>query len=76
MRISDLELNESAVITKMELPKEHVARLLQVGIDIGTNIQLIKKAPLKDPLLLQVQDTWIAIRLADAKHIIVERISP
>ncbi len=76
MRASELQIEESAVITSITLPKEQQLRLFQLGIQEGTTLQLVKRAPLNDPLLFQVQDTWIAIRRSDAKNIIVERVAP
>ena len=76
MRASELQIEESAVITSITLPKEQQLRLFQLGIQEGTTLQLVKRAPLNDPLLFQVQDIWIAIRRSDAKNIIVERVAP
>lgn len=76
MRASELQIEQSAVITAITLPKEQQLRLFQLGIQEGTILQLVKRAPLHDPLLFQVQDSWIAIRRSDARNIIVERIVP
>ncbi len=48
-------------------------KLLEMGCLPGNKIKLIQKAPLGDPLYLNINDSHLAIRKETAKEIIVEK---
>ncbi|MCB9426688.1 MAG: ferrous iron transport protein A [Flavobacteriales bacterium] len=48
-------------------------KLLEMGCLPGNCVKLIQKAPLGDPLYLNINDSHLAIRLETAKEIIVEK---
>lgn len=48
-------------------------RLMEMGIVPGTPIQVIKKAPLGDPLEIRVRDYHLALRQNEAHTIIVSQ---
>ncbi len=50
-------------------------RLLDMGITTGTEIRVERHAPLGDPMEIVVKDYRLALRLAEARHIEVERIA-
>lgn len=44
-------------------------RLLDLGFQPGREIRVLRNAPLNDPLEVQVGDTFIALRRAEARHV-------
>ena len=48
-------------------------KLLEMGCLPGNTVRLIQKAPLGDPLYLNINDSHLAIRVETAKQIIVEK---
>ena len=53
-----------------------LARLQQLGMTIGAPVELVRKAPIfRDPLLISVESTNLAISKAQASHILVQEVS-
>jgi len=48
-------------------------RLLEMGLTPGTMIQLVKRAPLGDPLEVRVRGCHVSLRTAEAAHV---RVAP
>lgn len=46
-------------------------RLLQMGITPGTSIEVLRRAPLADPVEIVVRGAKLALRQAEAKNIAV-----
>ena len=46
-------------------------RLLEMGIYSGTQVRVVKYAPLKDPIECEIKGYHIALRVAEAQRIIV-----
>ena len=70
VRLNDLELNEKATVT-------HTggglgARLMDMGLVPGTEVQPLMRSPLNDPAAYFFRGTVMAIRNADAAEILVE----
>jgi ferrous iron transport protein A len=50
-------------------------RYLDLGFVPGTEIEVGKRSPLNDPVAYHVRGTSVALRKADARKIIVERLT-
>ena len=70
--LTQLNLNHFAIIKKIDLPNEIRERLHSLGIIEGLKIRFVNTTPLKDPLIYQVLNSYIAIRRNLAKNIIIE----
>ena len=64
-----LPARQGARITGFELPSERRARLLEMGLTTGTEIQLIRVAPLGDPVEIEVRGYRLSLRKREAKGI-------
>ncbi|MEX2514329.1 MAG: FeoA family protein [Cyclobacteriaceae bacterium] len=53
----------------------YIVRLLEMGVLPGKSIQLFKKAPLRGPLALLVDDHFIALREEEAELINLKALS-
>ncbi|MCM0147378.1 ferrous iron transport protein A [Photobacterium galatheae] len=63
MRLSDLSMGDSAVITDITgLPMEQRKRLVALGLLPNTPIQLIRRAPFGDPLQVRLRGCDLAIQ--------------
>lgn len=70
--MSDLKEGDTALITKVEGTGNIKKRLLEMGFRKGIKITIVKYAPLRDPILIQVKDYQISLRIKEAQTIIVK----
>ena len=69
--IADLKRGQKATI--IDISAETIPlKLLEMGCLPGNEVEVIKIAQIKDPLYLNINDTFLAIRLETAKAILVE----
>ena len=50
-------------------------RLMTMGLIPGTKVQILRSAPLGDPIAIRVRSYNLAIRKAEAEKIAVEQVS-
>lgn len=74
IRLSDLTVGASAVVR--EFPKTGTAslRLREMGLVVGTSLQLVRTAPLGDPLQIKVRGYHLTLRKSEAEHVLVEPV--
>lgn len=75
IKLSELAAGASAIVR--EFPKQGTAfiRLREMGLLTGTNITLVRTAPLGDPLEIKVRGYHLTLRKSDAAHVLVEPTS-
>lgn len=69
--IAQLRIGQKAIITDFDsnlIP----LKLIEMGCLPGNTVLLLQKAPLGDPLFLNINDSLLAIRMEMAKDIFVE----
>jgi ferrous iron transport protein A len=72
--LSLLRPGERAVIKSLRSPRPHVRqRLLELGIITGAIVELVRTAPLGDPLELKINGYRLSLRRLEAEAIIVRR---
>lgn len=71
--IADLQSGQKATIVDVS-SQDIPLKLLEMGCLPGNLVEVIKIAKIKDPLYLNINDTFLAIRLDTAKQIFVEPI--
>jgi ferrous iron transport protein A len=73
--LSSVSLGTTAVVR--ELPKAGSAflRLREMGLLPGTNVTLIRTAPLGDPLEIKVRGYHLSLRKSEAEQIRVEPVA-
>jgi ferrous iron transport protein A len=72
MTLDKLPIGQSAVIQTVGGEGALRCRLLDMGLIPGTRVEIIKVAPLGDPLELMVRGYSLSIRKEDARKIEVE----
>ncbi len=74
MILSNLKTGQKAVIINVHCEGEVLQRLLDMGFVEGTEVSVIRNAPLLDPIDLLVRGYRIALRLDEAKGVEVELV--
>ena len=70
--ILDLNVGESGVITKIGVKGALRQHFMDMGITKGTELRVVKIAPLGDPIEIELRSYNLSIRKADAEQISVE----
>jgi len=67
--LSELEQGTHAVIESIPTGDASMTRLRELGLLPGTRIQLIRRAPLGDPIEISVRGSLISLRKKEAELI-------
>ncbi|WPC74896.1 FeoA family protein [Vibrio porteresiae] len=74
MKLSELKSGETVTVTALnQLSTETRKRLMVMGILPQTEITLVRRAPMGDPLQVEVRGVSVALRESIAASIEVER---
>ena len=74
MKLSDLEIGESGIVTEIKVAKKAKVGLQYVGLTKGVKVTIIRVAPFSDPIEIKLRDFCLAIRRDDANLISVEKV--
>ncbi|MBF8999537.1 MULTISPECIES: FeoA family protein [Vibrio] len=75
MKLSELKSGEVGCVTTLQkLSQDARKRLMTMGMLPNTNITLVRRAPMGDPLQVEVRGVSIALRVSIADDIEVERV--
>jgi len=69
MTLFDLLQGERGIITKINGHGSFRKRITEMGFIIGKEIEVIKKAPLRDPIEYKILDYFVSLRNSEAKLI-------
>lgn len=72
MKLTELEVGASGMITDIQLQQSDKKRLFYIGLYEGAYITKLQKAPIGDPTLYFVLGNQIILRNKDAQKIHVE----
>ncbi len=70
--INNLLPGDRAVITEMHAASSIKQRLMDLGIIEGAEIEMVRAAPLGDPVEIKVHNTLVAIRRREAATLFIE----
>jgi ferrous iron transport protein A len=70
--LAELEPGERGKVTAIEGDADAVRRLMDLGLIRGTTLELVRRAPLGDPLEVRLRGFMLTLRRAEAEHITVE----
>ena len=71
--LDDLKPGDTGIINSIQCDNSDGTDLMEMGLINGTEVRLVKFAPLGDPLEIQVRGYHLAIRRSEAKSIVVEK---
>ena len=72
MTLKELAVGNSAVIKRVNAKGALKQRFIDMGLTKGTEVKVVKIAPLGDPIELDVRGYNLSIRKDDAKDIEIE----
>jgi ferrous iron transport protein A len=70
--LADLAPGERGRITAMAGDADAARRLMDLGLIRGTTVEVVRLAPLGDPMEVRVRGFMLTLRRAEAEHITVE----
>ena len=70
--LSELDPGERGRVTAVEGDADAVRRLMDLGMIRGTTVEMVRRAPLGDPLEVRVRGFMLTLRRSEAEHITVE----
>ena len=73
MTMSELKPGDKAVVSAVNARGEIAQRLVDMGLVKGTHFKVLRKAPLGDPLEIQMKGFLLALRLKEADCVSVEK---
>jgi Fe2+ transport system protein FeoA len=71
--LTSLEAGQRGVVTEIKVPPEHRGRILEMGLLVGTPIELVRFAPLGDPVEIKVRGYNLSLRKHEAEQILVQK---
>lgn len=73
--LSSVAVGGKGRVVGFDLPGEQRQRLLEMGLTAGVEFEIIRYAPLGDPIELKVRGYHLSLRKKDAAGVRVELIS-
>jgi ferrous iron transport protein A len=70
--LTSLAVGTTATVAEIKLPDEWRPRLLELGLLVGTTVELIRFAPLGDPVEIKVRGYNLTLRRHEAERILVK----
>ena len=74
--LSSLAVGTAATVAEIKVPLEHRSRLLEMGLLVGTPVELVRFAPLGDPVEIKVRGYHLTLRKSEAEQIWVKPGTP
>jgi ferrous iron transport protein A len=71
-KLAELEPGERGKVAQVAGDAEAARRLMEMGLMRGTTVEVVRRAPLGDPLEVKVRGFMLTLRRAEAEHIEVE----
>ncbi len=72
--LSSLQPGQRGKVIAIEVPGSMRGRMMEMGFTIGTIIEVVRLAPMGDPIEFKVRGAHISLRKAEAAGIRVQRL--
>lgn len=70
--LTSLAPGSKAVVTEIRIPPEHRSRLLEMGLLVGTSVELVRFAPMGDPVEIRIRGYNLSLRRHEADLVMVK----
>jgi ferrous iron transport protein A len=67
--LTSLQAGKSGTVAEIRVSPDSKARLLEMGLLVGTAVQLVRFAPLGDPVEIKVRGYHLTLRKSEAEQI-------
>src|SRR5262245_27766325 len=71
--LTSLEVGSAGTVSEINVSAESRGRLLEMGLLVGTPVELVRFAPLGDPVEIKVRGYHLTLRKHEAEQIWVKR---
>jgi len=72
--LSGLQPGQRGRVLALEVAGANKGRIMEMGFTVGTVIEVVRFAPLGDPMELKVRGAHVSLRKSDAAGVRVERV--
>jgi Fe2+ transport system protein FeoA len=72
--LSDLPLGQKGRVVGFSLPPEQRQRLLEMGLTVGAQFEVVRFAPMGDPIDIKVRGYHLSLRKNEAAGVFVARL--
>ena len=69
--LSSLPVGAAGRVTEIKVPPQTRSRLMEMGLLVGTRVELVRFAPLGDPVEIKVRGYNLTLRKHEADQILV-----
>jgi Fe2+ transport system protein FeoA len=69
--LTSVTVGTSAIVAEINLPPAHRPRLMEMGLLVGTKVELVRFAPMGDPVEIKVRGYNLTLRKHEAEQILV-----
>lgn len=70
--LTTVGVGRTATVAEIKLPPESRPRLMEMGLLVGTRVELVRFAPLGDPIEIKVRGYNLTLRKNEADQIFVK----
>ncbi len=67
--LDELAPGEAGVVVSVDTDAAIARRLMELGLVPGTRVEVVRRAPLGDPIELRLRQVHLSIRRSEAEHI-------
>lgn len=69
--LTSLALGASGTVAEINVPPASKPRLMEMGLLVGSKVQLVRFAPMGDPVEIKVRGYNLTLRKSEAEQILV-----
>jgi ferrous iron transport protein A len=73
--LTSLSIGASGTVSEIKIAPANRARLMEMGLLVGTSVELVRFAPLGDPVEIKVRGYHLSLRRHEAEQIFVHSAS-
>jgi ferrous iron transport protein A len=70
--LSSVAVGTTVTVAEIKLPPESRPRLMEMGLLVGTSVELVRFAPLGDPVEIKFRGYNLTLRKHEAEQILVK----
>ncbi|HET7322513.1 MAG TPA: FeoA family protein [Longimicrobiaceae bacterium] len=70
--LAELQPGERGKVTRVEAEGDAARRLMDMGLIRGTTVEVVRRAPLGDPMEVKLRGFMLTLRRSEAEQVMVE----
>lgn len=71
--LTSVAIGKTATVAEINLPAAARPRLMEMGLLVGTKVELVRFAPMGDPVEIKVRGYNLTLRKSEAEQILVQQ---